>query len=357
MKPLLTLPILVNSLVSIAAATTALCAEPAVTPAKFILMTDLGATADAQYHGDGLTVVPTPEGVRLRCVFQKLEGQVTDEGLWLSSTADPRSGGKFQVVARAVGREGALIMLPRLGVTSVADKLVRWMRPGLIEDYSVSVDGVRQDFMVMQRPGGAGPLRVELNVSGARVEALPGGARLVLDGSGRRIVYNRLQVVDAVGKELIARVELTPDSGLAVLVQDSVATYPIRIDPTFSDEDWTTLGGSPPDDNGLVYAAVVDGSGNVYIGGSFAKAGGISATNVAKWNGSTWSALGSGVNSVVHALAVSGSDLYVGGAFTNAGGISANRVAKWDGYSWSALGSGVENGLVSALARLFHSLA
>ena len=43
----------------------------------------------------------------------------------------------------------------------------------------------------------------------------------------------------------------------------------------------------------------------------------------------------------VHALAVSGSNLYAGGEFTTAGGVSANRIAKWDGNSWTALGSGM----------------
>ena len=36
--------------------------------------------------GDGLGVSPTAEGARLRCVFQRLEGEATREGLWLTST-------------------------------------------------------------------------------------------------------------------------------------------------------------------------------------------------------------------------------------------------------------------------------
>src|ERR1051326_5807226 len=67
----------------------------------------------------------------------------------------------------------------------------------------------------------------------------------------------------------------------------------------------------------------VSGS-NVYAGGTFTNAGGIAANHMARWDGSSWSAIGSGMNAEVKALAVSGGDPYAGGSFTNAGGLSAN---------------------------------
>jgi hypothetical protein len=85
----------------------------------------------------------------------------------------------------------------------------RFTRPGLIEEYSVSMDGVRQDFIIEQRPVGTGPLRLELDVAGAEAEPLAGGARLVLENSGRKIAYSRLRVTDATGKELTARMEVS----------------------------------------------------------------------------------------------------------------------------------------------------
>ena len=95
--------------------------------------------------------------------------------------------------------------------------------------------------------------------------------------------------------------------------------------------------------DGEVYAAVANGLGDVYIGGTFSAAGTAVANRVAKWDGSSWSGLGSGVNGEVRALAVSGGDVYAAGPFTAAGGVSANRIAKWNGSSWSALGTGVNN--------------
>ena len=46
------------------------------------------------------------------------------------------------------------------------------------------------------------------------------------------------------------------------------------------------------------------------------------------------------MNGFVYALAVSGTNLYAGGSFSTAGGVPANFIAKWDGSTWSALGSG-----------------
>src|SRR6185503_9737655 len=98
--------------------------------------------------------------------------------------------------------------------------------------------------------------------------------------------------------------------------------------------------GIPGADN-TVSAVVVDGSDNLYMGGAFKLAGEVIANHVAKWNGSSWSALGLGTSGQVVALAVSGSDLFAGGLFTTAGGSAANCIAKWNGSSWSALGSGL----------------
>ena len=99
-----------------------------------------------------------------------------------------------------------------------------------------------------------------------------------------------------------------------------------------------------------VYALGVSGS-NLYVGGGFTRAGGIAAANIAKWNGSSWSALGLGIDGpafpAVYALAVSGSDLYAGGDFTAAGSVTANSIAKWNGKSWSALGSGTDTSVLA----------
>src|SRR5437016_2266723 len=64
----------------------------------------LGVKAGSDYQGDGLAVSSIGEGVRLRCVFQRLEGEATREGLWLTSTVTNGVNDRFRVAAAAVGR-------------------------------------------------------------------------------------------------------------------------------------------------------------------------------------------------------------------------------------------------------------
>jgi trimeric autotransporter adhesin len=124
---------------------------------------------------------------------------------------------------------------------------------------------------------------------------------------------------------------------------------------------WSSVGTGPENGvNGAVRALTVfdDGSGNgpaLYAGGDFTAAGGVLANRIAKWSGTSWSSLGTGpangVNSTVLALTVfddgsgGGPALYAGGIFTTAGGVPANRIAKWNGTSWSSLGTGSANGI------------
>lgn len=96
--------------------------------------------------------------------------------------------------------------------------------------------------------------------------------------------------------------------------------------------------------NGFGYSMLTGNDGSLYVGGTFTTAGSTSCNRVAKWDGSVWSSLSTGLNSVVNKIAI-GQDgtIYTTGSFTTAGGVPANRVASWNGTSWSALGTGLDN--------------
>ena len=72
-------------------------------------------------------------------------------------------------------------------------------------------------------------------------------------------------------------------------------------------------------------------SSGVYPNNTCSGAGGTTVYNrVAKWNGSSWSALGTGTNNNINALAFDPSgNLYAGGNFTTAGAMVRPYLAKW----------------------------
>lgn len=101
---------------------------------------------------------------------------------------------------------------------------------------------------------------------------------------------------------------------------------------------WTALGTGC---NGPVRALAVLSTGELVAGGTFTTAGGIVVNYVARWNGAAWSALGGGTSQDVQALHVRpNGDLIAGGFFTTAGGAAVTGIARWDGSAWSALGVG-----------------
>jgi hypothetical protein len=103
---------------------------------------------------------------------------------------------------------------------------------------------------------------------------------------------------------------------------------------------------------GLAYTLATLANGDLVAGGWFSTAGGVAANNIARWNGTAWSALGTGLNSsALSMVTLPNGDLVVGGLFTAAGCIAANRIARWNGTTWSAMGSGL-SGTVSSVAVL-----
>ena len=114
------------------------------------------------------------------------------------------------------------------------------------------------------------------------------------------------------------------------------------IDPCYNEtKSWSALGSGM---NSYVRALAVM-NGKLFAGGSFSNAGGVTASRIAEWNGTNWSPLGVGTNWFVSTLSVMGSVLYAGGEFSTAGGISANHIAKWDGTAWSSLGNGMNSNI------------
>jgi hypothetical protein len=90
------------------------------------------------------------------------------------------------------------------------------------------------------------------------------------------------------------------------------------------------------------------------VGGQFTKIRGVTANNIAAWDGSTWSPLGTGSKDAVSAIAIYGEQLIATGRFLTTASDSAETIASWDGSVWLSLGAGDPR--VSALLVVNDSL-
>ncbi|MEK7315405.1 MAG: T9SS type A sorting domain-containing protein, partial [Candidatus Eisenbacteria bacterium] len=80
--------------------------------------------------------------------------------------------------------------------------------------------------------------------------------------------------------------------------------------------------------------------GELLAGGTFSPS--VSGVQgLARWNGSLWVPFAGDVAGPVGCMLAVGDTLYVAGRFDSAGGVPASNVALWDGDSWSPLGPGL----------------
>ena len=143
---------------------------------------------------------------------------------------------------------------------------------------------------------------------------------------------------------------------------DTVAGITANSIARWNGDDWSVLSGPHGtgitygnDSSGIVDALTAYDDGHaqaLYVGGSFATAGGLDAHGLARWDGRAWSSfsdpLGNAFPGMAYSLAVfddgTGPALYVGGAFDGGGGTAASNIARWDGHGWSDLSGPTGNG-------------
>ncbi len=125
--------------------------------------------------------------------------------------------------------------------------------------------------------------------------------------------------------------------------------------------NWSALGsnglGNGAIEEGLgngnygVFDLEFDGSGNLYVTGNFTISG--VSSYFAKWNGSDWSSVGTGLefDGSGRAIAVdSRNQIYLGGQFQNvAGDPSVDYLAKWNGTEWTGVGNSEIDGYVRSI--------
>ncbi len=110
---------------------------------------------------------------------------------------------------------------------------------------------------------------------------------------------------------------------------------------------WSSFGDGLGAGNSYSVRCLDEFQGFLYAGGSFNYSGSTPVSSIAKWNGFSWEPLSTGIrlgagSGYVNALTVYENRLIAGGLFDSAGGVPARNIAAWDGSKWTALGSGTD---------------
>jgi len=147
---------------------------------------------------------------------------------------------------------------------------------------------------------------------------------------------------------------------------DSIDNVPYKSIAQWNGTNWSSIGSGINAGFGVQALAVYNG--NLYAGGVFNLGIG-NPNSIAMWNGSIWVALGNGLynkgqsfnsafktGGAVFALAVYNGKLYAGGKFDSAGTVAATNLAVWDGATWSAVGTGFSDSTIGALAVFNNEL-
>lgn len=106
-------------------------------------------------------------------------------------------------------------------------------------------------------------------------------------------------------------------------------------------QDWENVG-TQGVTSGQRGRALVEFDGNLIMGGQFSEVEGVSAVNIAEWDGSAWSQVGDGLFGDVRCLAVYNNELYAGG------NISGNAMGQGNLPSVCKLSNGVWVGVSDA---------
>lgn len=103
--------------------------------------------------------------------------------------------------------------------------------------------------------------------------------------------------------------------------------------------NWVSLGsglqqGLPPYNNLLYPHQFLNFNNQLVVSGNFINAGGNAANGIAAWDGSQWNVFSSGFNKVVYGMEIFNGELYVGGEFTQSGATALGCISKWNGSAW-----------------------
>ena len=266
-------------------------------------------TFDISPENNSGSITPTPTGAIIDNQVQRVRAEIDGTGLAID-------GGRL--VVKAWGRTEGGCLPSDVGRVRLCSDRVVIEHAGMHQVISTSAQGIRHDIVIEDRPDGPGNLLVEVGCKNGYFESKNEcGSTLVI--GNRRVTYDRLKVVDAAGRELVARMDVV--SGNArIYVDDANAQYPVLIDPTISETGQLATGR-------YSHTATLLTSGKVLVTGGNGLLGLMSSCEIYDPHTGNWTSTGSmGIERVNHtATSLSSGKVLVAGGRVN--GVAGNGFA------------------------------
>ncbi len=128
--------------------------------------------------------------------------------------------------------------------------------------------GMREDFVVKEKPKGSGNLKLIFKVKKDRVkmDVEKENIDFVMDvaGGAKVLRYGDLNVTDSKGKKLNGYFKSIDENSYAIVIEDRDAEYPIKIDPLSSTPNWTGESNHGGEKYGVSVSSAGDVNGDGY---------------------------------------------------------------------------------------------
>lgn len=270
----------------------------------------------------------------------RVNGIAQWDGQTWRSLSNGIPGGQFQVSA-AHGSNffvSGIFTMPELGITNLAhwDGVV-WRSPGTVFHHGYQVPG---DIRSMEYADGqlyiAGNFTTVNGVTASNVARWDGTNWFALgEGLSSPVQPNTFSDTMVFHK------------GSLYLVSQAPAYPPNSFAPTgaiwqWDGNSWKTIGRKGPYD--VQIAGLAAFQNDIYVIGFFEKFNGVTAHNIARWDGTNWSNVGEVptiTDGHLRTITATPNALYLSGYFANFAGVPASGTIKWDGNQWAPLAGGL----------------
>lgn len=113
--------------------------------------------------------------------------------------------------------------------------------PGFTIQYINNEKGLRQNFIIAEKPAGNGNLELVLKTRGDLSASLCNNGLQFKDKTGgTKLFYTDLKVWDADGMAVNAEMQMPDENTISIIVNDRDAKYPLTIDPLNKTPEWAS---------------------------------------------------------------------------------------------------------------------